>query len=69
MKINDIIKQLTKIKETEGNIEIIMTATTLQEGYSKDNCIEDVFESTVENIKVVNTKHDGKKAVKLFWQS
>lgn len=69
MKINDIIKQLTKIKETEGNIEIVMTATTLQEGYSKDNYIEDVFESTVENIKVVNTKHDGKKAVKLFWQS
>ena len=69
MKINDIIKQLTKIKETEGNIEIVMTATTLQEGYSKDNYIEDVFESTVENIKVVNTKHDSKKAVKLFWQS
>lgn len=68
MKVDDLINTLNKIKEKEGNIEVVMTSTILREGYSRhESSEEDVFESTVENVKLVNSKYNkDKKVIKLF---
>ena len=34
-----------------------------------NNGIEDVFESCVSSLKVLNSKKEDKKVLKLFWQS
>ena len=78
MKISKLIEQLEKLKEIEGDLETVMTATLLPEGFYKDKVYEDhmknskfddsdVFESTIETLKV-DTKNKVKR-VKFYWQS
>ncbi len=69
MKISELITELNKIKDNNGYLEVVMTSTILKEGYSRNNGIEDVFESCVSSLKVLNSKKEDKKVLKLFWQS
>ena len=94
MKISELITELNKItdihstnriglhKDNNGDLEVVMTSTILKEGYSRNNGIEEVFESCVSSLKVLNSKKEDfltecnkqsiackKKVLKLFWQS
>lgn len=50
MKISALIKELQKVKERVGDVEVTCTASLLEDGYC--GVIPDVYESTVENLKL-----------------
>jgi hypothetical protein len=58
MNIDDLILELEKTKEQYGNIEVTCTATLLPD-CPLDKPLPDVFESTVENLRVKNTRNLG----------
>ncbi len=85
MKISSLIEQLQDIQESQGDIEVVMTATMLPEGFYKDKELEehmrgsstdmsDVFVSTVETLRVeycsnIIELENSTKCVKLYWQA
>ncbi len=50
MKISELIKELKKMQEHVGDVEVTCTASLLRDGHG--GVIPDVFESTVENLKL-----------------
>lgn len=69
MLISEAIAQLQDHMEEHGDIPLTQTATTLPEGYARDNRgISDVFESTVETLMVMEETDTFKKRIKMFWQ-
>ena len=60
MKISLLIKELQKELEAKGDIEVTLTATTWPDGFSTDNTVPDVFESTVETLHYGKDKKFGK---------
>lgn len=79
MLISELITKLQMIQEVEGDIQVTITATLFQEGYSasslqghpkvdKKNPFPDVFNSTVETVRIEETSKLGKHA-KLYWQT
>lgn len=79
MKIDDVIKELRRIRKKHGNIQVTTTGSFLKDGFSlanlnyirqhgveSKNSTPDVFETTVENFQV-NTEHKTHgKAVRLL---
>lgn len=50
MKINQLIEELERIREAQGNIEVTTTVSLLQDGYEMEGGpVADVFETNVEN--------------------
>lgn len=68
MKTSKLIKELQKSLERNGDLEVVMQGTLLENGFSKDNerVIEDVFMSTVENTKVIWEEKNPQ--LQIFWQ-
>ena len=61
LKISQLIENLERLKEREGDIEVTTTGTTTPEdGWN-------VFESTVETLMVHDGGNIGKR-VRLYWQ-
>jgi len=50
MKISELMKELKKMQENVGDVEVTCTASLLPDGYG--GVIPDVFESTVENLRL-----------------
>ncbi len=50
MRISDVVEELLRVKDTEGDIEVTCTGSTLPDGHGGP--IPDVFETTVENFIV-----------------
>ena len=80
MILDKLIADLQEIRKEEGgDIEVTMTGTLLQEGFCKQlgyvdktSGIQDVFESTVDTLMVIDTPFAGEdkvKRLKLFWQT
>jgi hypothetical protein len=67
MKISDMEKRLKKLRETHGDLECTMTGTLLAESKSGHG---DVFESTIETLRVVDHEHGSltEPRLKFFWQ-
>lgn len=61
MKISELIRQLDAIKQTEGDIEVTCTGSTLPDGHGKLGTMPDVFETTVENLIVGDHSTIGRK--------
>jgi hypothetical protein len=58
MNIEDLIVELEKTKEQYGNIEVTCTGTVSPD-CPLDEPFPDVFESTIENLRVKNTRNLG----------
>jgi len=65
MKITELIDELRKTLEKEGDIEVTCTATAL-EGEIESAALPDVWESTVENLVVRDGGTFGCKRVRLY---
>ena len=57
MKIEDLIKELDRVKEQHGNIECVIEAETV---------FDRKINSTVETLRIVDFGEG--KAVRLYWQ-
>ena len=68
MKTSKLIQELEKSLERNGDLEVVMQATLLENGFSrnKDCVIEDVFVSTVETAQVVWKEKEPQ--LQIFWQ-
>jgi uncharacterized beta-barrel protein YwiB (DUF1934 family) len=67
MKISKLIKQLQEQQEREGDLEVIMQGTFLQDGHkSHIHGAEEVFKSTVETLQTAEM--NGEKCLQLYWQ-
>jgi hypothetical protein len=58
MNIDDLILELEKTKEQYGNIEVTCTGTALPDCPLPEKN-KKVFESTVENLEIKNTRNLG----------
>jgi hypothetical protein len=68
MKITEMIIMLSEQLKHHGDIDVVMQATLLSDGFTSQNMpkFPCVFESSVESYRVLN---DGdKKRVRLYWQ-
>jgi hypothetical protein len=50
MKISELMKELKKIQENVGDVEVTCTASLLRDDHG--GVIPDVFESTAENLRL-----------------
>ena len=50
MKISRLIQELSAVQEQEGDIEVTCTGSNLPDGFGE--VVQDVFETTVENLIV-----------------
>jgi hypothetical protein len=70
MKISQLIKELSAQQKEHGDIEVVMQATLLSDGFSASGCANpnfaDVFESTVETLRVKG--NGGGKSLRIYWQ-
>ena len=68
MKTSALIEELKRSLERNGDLEVVMQATLLENGFSRSgyNVVDDVFMSTVENAKVVS--QEDKPKLQIFWQ-
>jgi hypothetical protein len=68
MRILSAIEELQRLYEREGNIEITLTASSLPDGHSQSGgVIPDVYESTFENIKVLQADDKLPKRARLYF--
>lgn len=69
MLISELIQKLEREKEKYGDIQVTMTGTFLKDGYSQtdSDIIADVFESTVETLRMQDSGELGDR-IRLFWQ-
>jgi len=69
MKISQLVYELNRIKEQEGDIEVTVTASYLEDGFcTRGSALPDVFESTCETL-IVTDKDNGnldEKRVRLY---
>ena len=65
MKIDDVIENLRRIREEEGNIECTCTGSILPDNHG-DKALASIFESTVENFVVGEHPTIGKR-VRFFF--
>lgn len=63
MKISRLIEELTRVADTQGDIEVTCTGSTLEDGHGGP--IPDVFETTVGTLDVGEHPTIGKR-VRLF---
>lgn len=72
MLISELIEQLERVKDEDGDLEVTMQGSLLEDGYKarKDSAIVDVFESTVCSMRVYD-KDDFviPHRLRLFWQT
>jgi hypothetical protein len=70
MKITEMILMLSKCLEQHGDIEVVMQATTLPDGFNQSSMgsLPDVFESTVESYTVEKESLHANKRIRLWWQ-
>lgn len=72
MKISKLIKELQRISEYHGDIEVTCTASARPD-CPKEKALPDVYESTVENLTVSDEKMRPSRSgnlgerVRLYW--
>ena len=73
MLLSKHIEEMKRILKKEGDMEVTMIATTLNEGYSTTGGMSDVFESTIESNRVIEKPFGREKKVvkrlQLMWQT
>lgn len=71
MNIGDLIVELEIMQQKHGDIEVTMQGTCLKDGYSRteDKIFPDVFESTVETLRLYDDNSELGKRIRLFWQT
>lgn len=74
MKISKLIEVLKRTQLNHGDLEVTCTGSLLGDGYSTNDIpkLADVFETTVENVVVVEkdataVKTSFGKRVRLYW--
>jgi hypothetical protein len=67
VKISQLTEQLEKIQFEKGDLEVTCTGALLEDGFSiTGGPIPDVFETTVENLKVINSEDGTECRVRLY---
>jgi len=63
MKISKLIEVLRRTQLNHGDIEVTCTGALLPDGYSRSDLesLSEVFETTVENIKLIEEGSLGKR--------
>jgi hypothetical protein len=67
MKIDQLIEELRRVRKEHGNIEVTCTGSTLPDQDSNMTCgVPNVFETTVETVRVNEQHPRHGKAVRLW---
>ena len=66
MKISQLVQKLQALQDKEGDIEVTVTGSHLPDGFAASGNVADIFETTAENLVVVEDESRLGKRVRIY---